>query len=132
MKILSARQFNYRLKATVQKTGKLSFTPETAKALCLSSMKGIKFFTEGEQEQLCMAVMKEHDEDAFPLKKTGAYYYVAAQLLFDELGIDYKSYTVIYDLIRCPAYDEEAGGTSYKMNYRPIKKKSSDEDLGES
>ena len=56
---------------------------------------------------------------------------MAAQLLFDELRIDYRGYTVIYDLVRCPAYDEEAGGVSYKMNFRPIKKNSNETDIDE-
>lgn len=127
MKILSARQYNCSLKVTVQQTGRLNFTDDTAKALAITSDKGVKFFMEGEPEQLCMAIMEEPDDDSFQIRKSGAYFYVAAQLLFDELEVDYKKFTVIYDLVRCKAYDEEAGGVCYKMNYRPIKKKTYDE-----
>ena len=84
---------------------------------------------EGEPEQLYLAIMGEADRDSFPLKGSGAYFTVAAQLLFDELGVDYKTYTVIYDLVRCKAYDEEAGGECYRMNYRHIIKKKKDDDL---
>lgn len=123
IKILSAKQYNCSLKATVQQTGKLSFNADTGAALDLTSKKGVKFFMEGEPEQLCMAIMAEADEDAFSLKKSGAYFTVEAKLLFDELGIDYKAYTVFYDLVRCKAYDSEAGGECYKMNFRRIPKK---------
>ena len=128
MKILSAREFNCNLKVTVQQTGKMNFTDETAKALALTAKKGVKFFMEGEPEQLHMAIVEEPDEDSFQIRKSGAYYYVPAQLLFDNLGVDYKTYTVIYNLVRCPAYDSEVGGRSYKMNYRPIKKKQNEDE----
>ena len=127
MKILSARQYNCNLKVTVQQTGRMNFTEDTAKALALTSNKGVKLFLDGEPEQLYMAIMEEPDDDAFQIRKSGAYFYAATQLLFDELEIDYKTYTVIYDLVRCKAYDDEVGGVCYKMNYRPIKKKAYDE-----
>ena len=123
MRILSARQFNSNLKVTVQQTGKMNFTDETAKALALTSSKGAKFFLDGEGEQLYMTIMEEPDDDAFKIRKSGAYYYVAAQLMFDELGVDYKTYTVIYDLVRCKSYDEKSGGQCFRMDCRPIKKK---------
>lgn len=123
MRILSARQFNCKLKVTIQQTGRMNFTDDTAKVLGLTTAKGVKFFMDGEPEQLCMAIVEEPDDDSFQIQKSGAYYYVPAQLLFDELGVDYKTYTVFYDLVRCKAYDEEAGGESYKMNERRIKKK---------
>lgn len=128
MKILSVKQYNAKLKATVQQTGRLSFSEETTNALVLSEDKGVKFFMEGNPESLCIAITASQDEDSFPLKKSGATFYVTAQLLFNELGIDYKNYTVIYDLVRCKAYDEESGGESYKLNYRPIKKKKVNEE----
>jgi hypothetical protein len=131
MKILSVRQYNDSLKVTVQQTGKLNFNAETGEALELTLDKGVKFFIDGEPEQLYMAIMAKPDKDAFPLRKSGAYFYVAAKLLFDDLGVDYKTYTVFYDLVRCASYDEEAGGVCYKMNLRTIKKKSNDEDLAE-
>lgn len=129
MRILSAQQYNCRLKATVQQTGRLSFAPDTASALSLNRNQGIKFFTDGEPEGLYMAIMTTLDKDSFPLKTSGPYFYVATQLLFDELDVDYKRFTVIYDLVRSASYDEEAGGQCFKMNFRPIKKKSYDESI---
>ena len=127
MHILSIKQFNCKLKVTIQQSGRMNFTDETAKALELTSSKGVKFFMDGEPEQLYLAILEKPDEDSFRIRKSGAYYYVAAQLLFDELGVDYKNYTVFYDLVRCTAYDKEAGGQSYKMNLRRTKKKRNDE-----
>lgn len=129
MKILSARQYNCSLKVTIQQTGRMNFTDDTAKALALTPNKGVKFFMEGEPEQLCMAIVDEPDEDCFQIRKSGAYYYVAAQLLFDELNVDYKTFTVYYDLVRCVAYDEPAGGQSFKMNQRTIKKRAHENDI---
>ena len=128
MKILSARQFNGSLKVTVQQTGKMNFSDETANVLDLTDSKRAKFFLDGEPEQLFMAIVEEQDEDAFKIRKSGAYYYVPAQRLFDELGVDYKTNTVIYDLVRCKSFDEEAGGQCYRMDYRPIPKKKKDKD----
>ncbi len=131
MKILSIRQYNDNLKATVQQTGKLNFNVETGEALELTLDKGVKFFMDGEPEELYMAIMARPDRDSFPLKKNGAYFYVAAKLLFDDLGVDYRGFTVFYDLQRCVDYDEAAGGECYRMNKRLIKKKGNDEEIDE-
>ncbi len=131
MKILSIRQFNRKLKATVQQTGRLSFNEETVKSLFLADKFGIKFFMEGEPEELYMAIMEAQDEDSFPIRKSGAYFYVDTKLLFDELQVDYKAYTVFYDLVRCATYDDDAGGECYKMNKRTIKKKLKDDNIDE-
>lgn len=128
MKILSVKQFNCRLKVTIQQTGRMNFTDETAKALGLTPEQGIKFFMAGEPEQLCMAIMPEPDEDSFPLRRSGTYFYVTAHLLFDELGVDYRENTVFFDLVRCMAYDKETGGQSYKMNIRMKRKRKDDEE----
>lgn len=133
MKILSARQYNDSLKATVQSTGKLNFNVETGEVLELTLDKGIKFFMDGDpgEEMLYMTVMAKPDRDSFQLRKNGAYYYVAAKLMFDALGVDYKNFTVFYDLKRCLDFDEAAGGECYKMICRPLKKKSNDGDIDE-
>ena len=128
MRILSVKQYNCRLKVTIQQTGKLNFTDETAKALGLTAENGVKFFMTEEPEQLCMAIMKVPDEDSFSLRRSGAYFYVTAHLLFDELGVDYRANTVIYDLVRCTAYDKEMGGMCYRMNMRQIKKRNENEE----
>lgn len=131
MRILSARQYKVSLKVTIQKTGKLNFTEETANALSLTPDKGVKLFMDGEPEQLYMAIMAKVDDDSFEIRKSGLYYYVAARLLFDEMGVDYVNNTVIYDLVRCKAYDEQIGGDCYKMNQRTLKKKANERNIDE-
>jgi hypothetical protein len=131
MRILSARQYKVSLKVTIQKTGKLNFTEETAKALALTPDKGAKLFMDGEPEQLYMAIMPKVDDDSFQIHKSGTYYYVPARLLFDDLGVDYTNNTVIYDLVRCKAYDEQIGGECYKMNQRTLKKKAYERNVDE-
>ena len=129
MKILSARQYNSNLKVTIQQTGRMNFSDETARVMALAPGMGVKFFMEGDPEELYMAILNEPDVDSFKIKKSGMYFYAATQLLFDALGVDYNRNTVFYDLTRCVAYDEEAGGKCYKMNYRPIKKKAHGKDV---
>ena len=128
MRVLSFKQYNCRLKVTIQQTGRMSFNEETAKALGLSAENGVKFFMAEEPEQLCIAIMEEPDADSFQIRRSGAYYYVAAHLLFDELEVDYRNNTVFYDLVRCMAYDKETGGKCYRMNMRQIKKRNENEE----
>ena len=123
MRILSVKQFNSRLKVTIQRTGRLNFTDETAKALGLTAQNGVKFFITEEPEQLCMAIMPTPDKDSFPLRRSGTYFYVNAHLLFDDLGVDYRENTVFYDLARNMAYDRETGGQCFKMDKRQIRKR---------
>ncbi len=133
MKILSARDYNDRLKVTVQMTGRMNFNVETGESLGLTTSMGIKFFKEGEPEELYMAVMPEPDPDSFPIKKSGQYFYVNAKLLFDALKVDYSNFTVFYDLTRCSEYDEEAGGKCFSMNVRYfLKRRGGDYDYLES
>ena len=127
MKILSAREYNVSLKVTIHQSGRMNFSDETAKVLALTVDKGVKLFQDDEAEQLYMAIMEKPDADSFQIRKSGTYYYAPTQLLFDALEVDYKRYTVFYDLVRCKDFDEEAGGVCYKMNMRTIKKKRNDE-----
>ncbi len=129
MKILSARDYNDKLKVTIQQTGRMNFNVETGESMGLTTKMGIKFFMEGEPEELYMAVMQEPDRDSFPVKKSGPYFYVNAKLLFDALKVDYSNFTVFYDLTRCSEYDEEAGGNCFKMTQRSIPKKKGGDDF---
>lgn len=124
MKILSSKQYGVNLKATVQSTGKLGFSGSTSTALLLTTAKCIRFAQDDDaDETLYLAVMEGRDEDGFKLLQSGGYYSVATRALFDALGVDYKTQTVIYDLVRDASKDEVLGGQTYRMMPRILPKK---------
>ncbi len=124
LKVISAKKYTQKLKVTVQATGKLGFSDDTAKAFGFSNgLAYVKFLRDSDTETMYMVVLHAEDEDAFKVCKAGQYYYLSTTQLFSELGIDYKNSTVIYDLLRCSQYDEEFGGPVYQMNLRIIKRR---------
>jgi len=122
--VLSAKKYNQKLKVTVQSTGKLGFSDETAKAMDLQSGTFyVKFVVEDETKDMYLVLLDSPDEDAFKVCKAGEYYYLPTTQMFNDLKVDYKSNTVIYDLTRSDGYDNELCGSVYKMDSRVIKKK---------
>lgn len=67
-----------------------------------------------------MAKVSGEDEDAFEVRTSGSYFYVATKRLFDELGFDYKKKNIMFDLIRKQSLDEEVVGEVYKMDKRVL------------
>lgn len=123
--ILSAKKYNKKLKVTIQSSGKLGFTDETAKAFNLSEKASfIKFILDEENpDDLYLSLSTTYDEDAFKVCKAGDYFYLPTTLLFNEMGYNYKEYTIIFDLSRYSQYDEEFGGEVYRMFKREKSKK---------
>lgn len=118
IKILSVKEFTSRLKVTIQATGKLGFTDETAKALSLSADSYIKIGYDDETDTFFMALMPEKDPDAFKVCSAGEYFYLPTASLFRAMGIDFESRSIIFDLTREDRLDKELGGTVYKMGKR--------------
>lgn len=117
--IYSARSYTAKLKVTVQSTGKLGFTAETAKALQLTPDTYIKIGRDDDQDGLLfMIVCNVPDDDGFKVCHTSGYYSLPTTLLFKELGVDYTGYTVIYDLVRESSLDIEVNGKVYRMDKR--------------
>lgn len=131
LKVYSAKQYSVKLKCTIQNTGKLGFTSGTAKVLNLCPDSYIKIAIDDEHpDYLYLVVCKEPDEDGFKVDLISGYYSLPTTVLFNELGIDYKGYTVMYDMSREASLDEEARGTVYKMSKRiNLKKKKEEEDM---
>ncbi len=129
IKILSAKQFATKLKATIQASGRLGFTDETAKALDLASGKFAKFAKDEENDVLYLIIIDNEDEDAFQIKLSSSYYYVPTRQLFDMLGFDYENNTIMFDLIRQPSHDADLAGQVYRMKPRinPGKDKKNDD-----
>lgn len=120
----SARKYNTKLKVTIQSTGKLGFTDETAKELQLASGKCIKLGSDEKGvELLYLVVVNGADEDAFRVCKAGDYFYLQTTMLFQSLNYDYKNKTVMFDMARAQELDEELGGEVYKLTKREIIKR---------
>lgn len=124
VKFYSARKYTIKLKATIQSTGKLGFTDETAKELELSTQTYIKLGSdESEPDVMYLVVLRQSDDDAFKVCKAGNYYYLPTTFLFLSLGYDFRNKTIIFDMVRSSEFDEEFGGKVYKLNKREIIRK---------
>ena len=122
IEILSAKKFAIKLKATIQASGRLGFTAETATALDLMSGKFAKFAQDDENKSLYLIIVDKSSVDAFPVRKSSGYFYVPTKVLFDSLGLDYKNGTIMFDLIRKPILDNDLKGQVYYMKQRPKRK----------
>lgn len=123
IKVLSAKQFTTKLKATIQHSGRLGFTEETGKALDLASGKYAKFAQDDEKDILYLILTNEPSEDAFSIKESSGYFYVPAKMMFDMLGMDYENNNIMFDLVRQTALDEELTGQAFFMKPRVNKRK---------
>ena len=127
--ILSAKQFATKLKATIQASGRLGFTAETATVLGLESGKFAKFAKDDEKESLYLIIINESNEDAFEIRVSSGYYYVPTKVMFDTLGFNYENGNIMFDLVRQPSYDDDLQGQVYYMKQRPIKNKDKKNDI---
>ena len=127
--ILSAKQFATKLKVTIQASGRLGFTEETANALDLPSGKFAKFAKDDEKGSLYLIIMNEDSEDAFPIKSSSGYYYVPAKLMFDALAYDYENNNIMFDLVRQSSLDADLQGHVYYMKPRINKRKEKNDDI---
>ncbi|MBR3078868.1 MAG: hypothetical protein IKH01_03520 [Prevotella sp.] len=126
--IISAKQFAIKLKATIQYSGRLGFTEETAKALGLESEKFATFAKDEEKNILYLIITDENSDDAFPIKLSSGYYYVPAKLMFDMLGYDYENNNIMFDLVRQHSLDDDLKGQVYQMKPRINKRKEKKDD----
>ena len=127
--VLSAKQFATKLKATIQASGRLGFTAETATALGLESGKFAKFAKDDEKESLYLIIINESNEDAFEIRVSSGYYYVPTKVMFDTLGFNYENGNIMFDLVRQPSLDDDLQGQVYYMKQRPIKNKDKKNDI---
>ena len=122
--IISAKKFATKLKATMQVTGRMGFTDETVKQLGITENSFIKFAQDDDTDKtLYISVLNVPDSDAFKVCKAGKYYYLPTKMLFDSMEMDYKTKTIIFDLLRAEELDAELGGQAYKLNKRELQRK---------
>lgn len=119
LKFLNARDYEGKLKCVIQSNGKLNFSASAIRILGLNNQKSIKFaLNEDEKgsDDLYLIILDEITDDAFKVNKAGNYYYLNSKSLFDSLGIDYKSQSIIFDIANT---EEVIGGLPlYKLNRR--------------
>ena len=117
--IFDAKELTQKLKATVQRTGKLGFTSETLAALNIKQGTHVRIAEDTESKRiLWLGVMQEPADNAFPVNKAGDYYYVNTTKLFEKIGLDFRKKNCMFDLSRQAEYDEAIGGECYKMQLR--------------
>jgi len=120
LKILSAKDYSQKLKASLHATGKIGFTEATAIALELTKESRVTFAKDDEDDTLYLINKVEDTPDAFRVLKAGVYFSVNAKSLFDALGYDYKKKNIMFDLIKDNNYpDQEV----YRLNKREVPRK---------
>lgn len=127
IKVLSAKKYAQKLKVTIQASGKLGFSDETANEFGLKTRSVyFKFFIDDDSQDMYLSVLDQRDEDAFKANKSGVYYSLPTTQMFNDLKVDYKNKTVIFDLIRRSDHDSELGGAVYQMNPRILERRQKD------
>jgi len=126
---LKTTELNVKLKCTIQASGKLGFTETTATALKFDQQERYIRFAQDtdDNNQLYMVFVSNDADGAFKVRKSGNYYYIATQALFESLGYQFKDVNYIFDLIRMPNLDEAAQGEVYKMRQREKDRKGGEE-----
>lgn len=120
--LLSAKNFTFTLKVTIQKSGKLGFSAPTAEALGIDTNTYAKFYMDDENPMSPVVVFsKNKDDDSFKANKSGDYYSLSTTILFDSLGFDFKKQNIICDLKREEDADAIVGGTAYRLVSRAPK-----------
>ena len=128
--IICAKNFATKLKATIQRSGRLGFTEETARYMNLADEKFAKFAQDDENGTLYLIIIDKRNEDSFDIRSSSGYYFVPAKMMFDSLGVDYEKNVVMFDLVRKPSLDETLEGQVFLMKSRITKRKDKkDEDI---
>lgn len=124
MKVLSAIDYNQRLRVSIQSSGRLSITSETVRCLGLAEGSKILFGQDDNDPKLLYFIIPADNEriDAFEVKSSSGNYYIQTRAMFDALGISYNDQknVKIFDLIRSEEVDAEAQGKAYLMKDREV------------
>lgn len=88
-------------KATIHMSGRLGFNSEAAKVMKLKDKRYFKVAlskAEGIGNGNIYLIDDEHFEGTAKVSKAGDYYYLNVGGLFDNIGVDYKGFSIIYDI----------------------------------
>lgn len=126
IRILDVNQYRVKLKATIQKSGRLGFTAKTAETLALSSRCSVQLARDSEDDKaLYMILIDGSAENSLGVKKAGKYFYLPTKRMFDAFYEDYNNKVVIFDLIPVPKLDAQFGGKVFKMMRRELNRNKS-------
>jgi len=98
------------VKATIHQSGKLGFSQAAIDKLNLKQNMYLMVGTNKENRKdnnIYLVVSKESSEMAIKVNKAGNYYYLNTKDFFNEIGIDYKSKSVIYDIVDISSNSEK-------------------------
>jgi len=118
--VISAKEFNLKLKCTIHSTGKMGFTEATAFHMNLSTGSYLLFAKDEDDSSIFYLIhSKKETEDGFRVIKAGQYYYVNTKALFDSLDFDYKNQNIMFDMVELKNQGEEV----YKLLKRQMPRK---------
>ncbi len=118
LEIFSAKKFRSNAKATVHATGKIGFSIVAAELLELTKGTGIivgRQRGESGHSSLVIIVVSATNQEAFPVRQVGEYYQIDASRLLDDLDVDYKERSLIYNI---SAVEDEDGRKTFKLSLR--------------
>lgn len=119
LKMLDAERLQQTAKATVQSNGRLSLTVEAGRLMRLDDDRSLIIFS-ADNGDLGAITAPKGDRRGFELKRAGSYFYVTFKTYLVEMGIDYKSQRIVYDIT---ATDEKIDGeVLYRFSRRVLPK----------
>jgi len=110
LEFISASSFESNVKCSIHKNGKLGFSSSACTKLKIEAGKSVLFAKNSEdvkEENLYIVVQDSNEVDGFRLNKAGNYFYLNTKALFDELGIDYRSKSIVYDVVNTDMMHED-------------------------
>lgn len=90
------------IKATIHQSGKLGFSQAAIDKLALDQNTYVMIGTSKEYKKdnsIYLAISKESNEMAVKVNKAGNYYYLNSKDFFNEIGVDFKNKSIIYDIV---------------------------------
>lgn len=118
LEVLDGERLSLTTKATVQSTGRLNFTPETASMMGITADCTVVLFKANDRD-LGAIVKPGEDWRGFKVKKTGPYFYIQLRNYLEERGIDYKGSTrIVFDITQVE--EKLEGLPLFKMMRRDI------------
>lgn len=123
-KIVNAESFVTNAKATVQRSGRLGLTKESAQLLDVKK-GGRLLVAESDNGDLACVVLppESNDTRGFRWQLASEYFSVNLKPFFDKVGLDYTdtSVTTIYDIIQTD--ESYSGYPVFKFHKRVIKRR---------
>ena len=99
--VVDAQKYALNAKASIQRNGRLGFTGEAAKLLCLQEGLTMLFSTMSNGD-LAAVVCDASESRGFRVQKAGDYFYIRMKNFFDSQNLDYIKKRVAYDISETP------------------------------